>query len=477
MQLAGPEHAPAGRRRPNHFSTAAPGRSPDHCACAAVRRARVAALWLLAALALAGGALGAEPTSKATKATTTAAAPAHRHHGSKDAKEGPPYPGGLCPYQCTNKPAPGGLPSCSSPVNTTCAAAPEEICPTRRYLDAFQAENYCMPYFKEDCSFPANIGCSTRCALWLVITYHCLTDAYSTMVGSNGTFNASCEFCNMCQLKSGAIGGRYALVRARGDTGGLFSRHYLVLPQVPCTGIESLKPECTGKSAEIIWNNVWREARALRFDYVGGTPTWAIMLNAPNRRGNHQMHIHIADLDTERTAPGGITKNEWLINRMAAATTFSTKLEQPTPFVGEGYYDPSQFNCSYGKNKGTPLGKPPKDWARSYAIWIPSSDPARDLGLSIRPFEIARRIAASVEGVYGYGITILPRRLGSSMGVVVAIHVSTDDWEQLSQAEIPGDPIGYSKTCTQVRGAAAGRAHAARRSTSLTLRRRPPRAR
>ena len=60
---------------------------------------------------------------------------------------------------------------------------------------------------------------------------------------------------------------------------------------------------------------------------------------------------------------------------MAAATNISRAAAAPTRILGEGYYNPLfQF-------QGTPLGRPPKDWARAYVIHVPTGNPAADLGV------------------------------------------------------------------------------------------------
>lgn len=87
-----------------------------------------------------------------------------------------------------------------------------------------------MPRFNSDCSHPDNFGCSKRCALYLIITYNCVTDAFFL---SNRTFNPHCVACNMCWDKSGehreaAQQAPYALVWARGPAGDLFINHWLV---------------------------------------------------------------------------------------------------------------------------------------------------------------------------------------------------------------------------------------------------------
>ncbi len=87
-----------------------------------------------------------------------------------------------------------------------------------------------MPRFTSDCSHPDNFGCSRRCALYMIITYNCVADAYFQ---SNRTFNPNCVACNMCWDKSGELRhaaqqAPYALVWARGPTGALFVNHWLV---------------------------------------------------------------------------------------------------------------------------------------------------------------------------------------------------------------------------------------------------------
>lgn len=91
-------------------------------------------------------------------------------------------------------------------------------------------QHYCMPRFEAHCAHPDNIGCSSRCALYIIINYHCVTDAYDPVTR---TFNASCKYCNVCWDRSGSntVGARkapYALLQARGASGALFVNHWLV---------------------------------------------------------------------------------------------------------------------------------------------------------------------------------------------------------------------------------------------------------
>lgn len=101
-----------------------------------------------------------------------------------------------------------------------------------------------MPRFHADCSHPDNFGCSKRCALFLIINYQCVTDAFFL---KNRTFNPSCVACNMCwdrthEPREAAQLLPYALVWARGPTGALFNNHFLVRTLLPCTHLPSMVP-------------------------------------------------------------------------------------------------------------------------------------------------------------------------------------------------------------------------------------------
>jgi hypothetical protein len=67
---------------------------------------------------------------------------------------------------------------------------------------------------------------------------------------------------------------------------------------------------------------------------------------------------------------------------------------------------------------------------------------------TIKPFQLARQLsAASGEPNHGYGLLLMPRKLGATPGVIIGIVWSTDDWEQLDVSEMAGDPVGFSHTC------------------------------
>lgn len=108
-----------------------------------------------------------------------------------------------------------------------------------------------MPRFNADCSHPDNMGCSKRCVLYLIITFHCVTDAYDI---NSRTFQPGCVACNMCWDKAnskspGAQLAPYALLWARGPAGGLFVNHWLVGSVDASLGAWGRGPESTGMSS------------------------------------------------------------------------------------------------------------------------------------------------------------------------------------------------------------------------------------
>lgn len=86
------------------------------------------------------------------------------------------------------------------------------------------------------------------------------------------------------------------------------------------------------------------------------------------------MHIHIAHFDSSRSV-AGVERSNWLVRKLARAEQLSTAPSTPTRILGEGFYDVRRFSS-------TPLGRPPKNWARVYAVFVPTADPVRDLGVS-----------------------------------------------------------------------------------------------
>jgi hypothetical protein len=85
------------------------------------------------------------------------------------------------------------------------------------------------------------------------------------------------------------------------------------------------------------------------------------------------MHIHVSHFESKRSVPD-VPRENWLAWKVAAAADISQDPGAPTRILGEGFYDPLRF-------KQTPLGRPPKDWARAYVVHVPTDDPATDLGV------------------------------------------------------------------------------------------------
>ena len=108
----------------------------------------------------------------------------------------------------------------------------------------------------------------------------------------------------------------------------------LVLPTHPCPGIESADPLCTGAPAEKLWGAAYVTGVTKGFPPHGGdgqvgpiTGRWATLLNAPNWRGQHQMHIHIAYFKPSTPA---VKVVPLYINQ----TVFSTDPASPTVLTG-----------------------------------------------------------------------------------------------------------------------------------------------
>lgn len=93
------------------------------------------------------------------------------------------------------------------------------------------------------------------------------------------------------------------------------------------------------------------------------------------------MHIHIAHFESKRSLPD-VPQANYLVWRLAAATNVSTDPSAPTRLLGEGFYNAFKF-------QRTPLGRPPKDWARAYAVHVPTTNPVQDLGVSVGKFRVA----------------------------------------------------------------------------------------
>lgn len=75
----------------------------------------------------------------------------------------------------------------------------------------------------------------------------------------------------------------------------LMPKHWIVMPTKACRGIDDNSNDCTGDPS----HRFWADAVDLGQSTFGAqNPKWAVMINAPDRRGQHQMHIHIAAFST-----------------------------------------------------------------------------------------------------------------------------------------------------------------------------------
>jgi hypothetical protein len=101
------------------------------------------------------------------------------------------------------------------------------------------------------------------------------------------------------------------------------NNHWFVLPSIPCTGVESPDPACTGPAAERFWAFSYAEALQLGFPANGSSsdgsrqaPAWATLLNPAQRRSQHQAHFRIAHFEHSFD----------LVQRLQAAGNFSTNV-------------------------------------------------------------------------------------------------------------------------------------------------------
>jgi hypothetical protein len=97
-----------------------------------------------------------------------------------------------------------------------------------------------------------------------------------------------------------------------------------VLPRRACSGIESSKPGCTDAAGEYIWANAWHESQQLGFKYSAGAPDWGMWINAPNRRGVHQVSFTCKSL-----LHGCGQPHECRIFILQQLSAFSTRVSVP----------------------------------------------------------------------------------------------------------------------------------------------------
>lgn len=144
------------------------------------------------------------------------------------------------------------------------------------------------------CVADYNAGCDEQpgcvgCALWDEVTNSCTVTPF--------------ESCTR------AANGRYAVLKSRESPEWddaalcLTVNHWMVVPTIPCTGIDSPDPRCTGPEGEDFWGFSWDVAMEKGFPPSGSNastpgPDWGIYINSPPRRSQHQMHIRVAALNT-----------------------------------------------------------------------------------------------------------------------------------------------------------------------------------
>lgn len=138
-----------------------------------------------------------------------------------------------------------------------------------------------------------------------------------------------------------SLGEPYAVVpsRERGSAAGqqlcLTRAQIMVVPARPCSGVDDDRAECTGSRAEALWEAAWLEALAAGFPSFpydddsssNGKPTWGVVVNAANRRSQHQTHLRIApwSRDAQQLVYFGDILQKWL-----STDAFSLDPAKPT---------------------------------------------------------------------------------------------------------------------------------------------------
>uniref|UniRef100_A0A383VAN4 Uncharacterized protein n=1 Tax=Tetradesmus obliquus TaxID=3088 RepID=A0A383VAN4_TETOB len=163
---------------------------------------------------------------------------------------------------------------------------------------------YCMANFKANCASTVNAGCN-RCAIYQVMQS---CKAYNP--GTNGYPKPGQSPAQACRYYSKS--GNYVIVKSRSpdpkqtgtaadpETGSnlcLMPKHYILMPTAVCTGVDDNSAQCTGAASKAFWDGAVRHGYGSGAGDLGfGSSDWAVMINAPDERGQHQMHIHVAPL-------------------------------------------------------------------------------------------------------------------------------------------------------------------------------------
>ena len=136
------------------------------------------------------------------------------------------------------------------------------------------------------------------------------------------------------------------------------NNHWFVLPSIPCTGVESPDPACTGPAAERFWAFSYAEALQLGFPANGSSsdgsrqaPAWATLLNPAQRRSQNQAHFRIAHFEHSFD----------LVQRLQAAGNLSTNVRCGIAGACMAWHGTSRF-CD--PPASAPASIPPNNSAR-----------------------------------------------------------------------------------------------------------------
>uniref|UniRef100_A0A383V7W7 Uncharacterized protein n=1 Tax=Tetradesmus obliquus TaxID=3088 RepID=A0A383V7W7_TETOB len=193
---------------------------------------------------------------------------------------------------------------CGNTQNLKCSftATTSTTCAALGYAKPSPSQTYCMANFKTTCADPANAGCN-RCAIYKVMQA-CAAQSSPWPTPSQKGEEA-------CRYHSTA--GNYVIVKSRTvdstqtsqhekdpETGSnicIMPNHYILMPTTACTGVDDSNSKCTGPTVAY-WDGAVRHGYGSSAGDLGfGNSHWAVMINAPDERGQHQMHIHVAPLE------------------------------------------------------------------------------------------------------------------------------------------------------------------------------------
>ncbi|WIA38875.1 hypothetical protein OEZ86_002150 [Tetradesmus obliquus] len=218
---------------------------------------------------------------------------------------GTAYPAGTClaGSKCSATGNPRAPALCKNNKGLTCNFQSTATCAAATYAKPNPSDTYCMANFRATCANPANAGCN-RCAIYKVMQA-CAAQSSPWPTPSQKPEEA-------CRYHSTA--GNYVIVKSRtadpsqktqaekdperGTNLCIMPNHYILMPTAACTGVDDKQAKCTGPTVEY-WDGAVRHGYNSGAGDLGFGPNkdWAVMINAPDERGQHQMHIHVALLD------------------------------------------------------------------------------------------------------------------------------------------------------------------------------------